>query len=285
MNEESAMSAAESSTQDNSLHDLLERAGIALEEPLREVRGHLEAHVMGMRLTSVFQPIADAGSGRVIGYEALLRARAEDRWPLAPEAVFALTDDPAQMVRLDRLCRTLHAVNFSRRRPSNEGDLYLNLYPQHLRTVSEGHGAFFDSILEHCGLSPTRVVLEVLESGLDDVPHLEQAMNNYRERGYRIAIVDFGRRYSKLDRLWRFQPEHVKLDRSLIAAASENAGMRRLLPGLFSIIHDAGALTVFEGIETFEQLALARDTGADAVQGNLVGHPTPSGFQSLRIQA
>lgn len=100
------MSAAKPNTQDDSLHDLLERAGIALEEPLREVRGYLEAHVMGVRLTSVFQPIADAGSGRVIGYEALLRARAEDRWPLAPEAVFALTDDPNQRVRLDRLCRT-----------------------------------------------------------------------------------------------------------------------------------------------------------------------------------
>lgn len=109
------MSAPKSNTQDDSLQDLLERAGIALEEPLREVSGHLEAIFMGVRLTSAFQPIANADSGHVIGYEALLRARAEDRRPLPPEAVFALTDNPEQRVRLDRLCRTFLDAGLTRR--------------------------------------------------------------------------------------------------------------------------------------------------------------------------
>lgn len=247
------------------------------------------AHAADLRLYSVFQPIFDAANGRLISHEALLRpwhlpatrgarpAIADVAGePISPEEVFARFGEQGDIVHLDRLCRTLHAINFSRQQQSHgkpHGDLFLNIHPRHLLEVSIDHGSYFESVLRRCGLAPERVVLEILESSVDDLPQLQKALANYQRRGYRIAIDDFGRSHSNFDRLWQLHPDIVKLDRSLIVSAGENERVRRTLPRLVDIIHELDALTVFEGIETPEQLQLARDCGADALQGYLLGRP------------
>ncbi|MBK1679010.1 EAL domain-containing protein [Rhodocyclus tenuis] len=246
------------------------------------------AHVADLRLNSVFQPIFDAGNGRLISHEALLRPwrrrgmagdegrRRGGEEAVSPEEVFARSGERGDIVHLDRLCRTLHTINFSwqqQLRGEQQGDLFLNIHPRHLLEVSGDHGSYFESVLRRCGLTPERVVLEILESSVDDLPALQKALANYQRRGYRIAIDDFGRSHSNFDRLWQLQPDIVKLDRSLIVTASDNDRVRRTLPRLVDIIHELDALTVFEGIETQEQLTLARDSGADALQGYLLGRP------------
>jgi EAL domain-containing protein (putative c-di-GMP-specific phosphodiesterase class I) len=239
--------------------------------------GRVEAEHAGIRLGSAFQPIVDANSGRLIGHEALLRPR-RDRDTAAeavpPEAFFARFDEGEGIVRLDRLCRILHTLNFSAQQPIG-GDLFINVHPRHLLAISGEHGAFFESVLRRCGLAPERVVIEILESSVDDLSRLQAALASYQRRGFRIAIDDFGCRHSNFDRLWQLRPDIVKLDRSLIVAASEQLRVRRILPRLVDIIHELDAVTVVEGIETADQLTLARDSGADAVQGYLLGRPAP----------
>jgi len=255
----------------------------------------VEARAAGLRLSSAFQPIFDARSGRIVSHEALLRPWRDARTtgsgdthcagaggqPVSPEEVFARSGERGDIVHLDRLCRTLHTINFSRQvgdrgeRDERPGELFLNIHPRHLLEVSSDHGAYFESVLARCGLAPQNVVLEILESSVDDLPRLQAALANYQRRGFRIAIDDFGRSHSNFDRLWLLQPDIVKLDRSLIAAASDNERVRRVLPRLVDIIHELDALTVCEGIETREQLALARAAGADALQGYLLGRPAP----------
>ncbi|MQY50806.1 EAL domain-containing protein [Rhodocyclus gracilis] len=266
-------------------------AARSAETRLEVVAGRVEALDARHRLTTAFQPIVDARSGAIRGHEALLRpwrnslssairsaqrGGAKADWQfVSPEDFLASSDDGLDIVRLDRLCRTLHSLNFSLHQPPVSGDLFLNVHPHHLLSVSGEHGAFFESVLRRCGLAPERVVIEILESSVDDLPRLEVALANYRRRGFRIAIDDFGRRHSNFDRLWQLQPDIVKLDRSLIVAASENPRVRRIVPRLVDIIHELDATTVFEGIETAAQLSLAIDAGADALQGYLLARPAP----------
>lgn len=176
-------------------------------------------------------------------------------------------------MHFDRLCRVVHALNFFHQSGA-QGDLFLNISGRHLLSVGKGHGHTFETLLRHCGLAPTQIVLEVLESGVDDLQHLQEAVNGYRSRGFRVAIDDFGCQHSNFDRLWRLTPDIVKLDRSLIVQASTNARARRILPKIIDIIHDLGAQVVCEGIETAEQHTLARAAGADLLQGYYYARPS-----------
>lgn len=242
-------------------------------DSLTQQDGHIVGHFAGLRLNSAYQPLVEARGGKVTGHEALLRATSKDGQAISPEAVFVLPCDSEQIVFLDRLCRTVHALNFLLQTGQGGGDLYLNIHPRHLLAVSAEHGLVFEAILKRCGLTPERVVLEILESAIDDTPLLAEAVAGYRSRGYRIAIDDFGRNHSNFDRLWQLEPDVVKLDRSLISTAETNPRVRRILPKLTDIVRELGAKSVFEGIENREQLAIAIDSGADLLQGYYLARP------------
>lgn len=229
----------------------------------------------GMQLSSVFQPLFDAGSGQARAHEALLRVQDAAGAPLSPAAAFAVPASSEEQVYFDRLCRVVHALNFARQAEAG-AELFVNVSGGHLLGVSHGgHGEIFERLLQQCGLRPGQIILEVLEARVDDISRLNEAVAAYRERGYRVAIDDFGCEHSNFDRLWRLTPDIVKLDRSLIVQSTGNERARRILPKLVEIIHELGAQVVCEGIETPFQHRLAVDAGADLLQGFYYARPSP----------
>jgi EAL domain-containing protein (putative c-di-GMP-specific phosphodiesterase class I) len=236
----------------------------------------------GLHLHSVFQALFAADSLQPVAHEALLRARDEQDRPVSPSDAFLRAVGPDDAIYFDRLCRTVHALNF-RQQGSIAGDLFLNVSGSHLLSVGGGHGSTFETLLKHCGLKPTQIVLEILESRVDHLQHLQEAIEAYRSRGFRVAIDDFGCQHSNFDRLWQLTPDIVKLDRSLIVQAASNSRARRILPKLIDIIHDLGAQAVCEGIETAEQHQLARDAGADLLQGYYYARPSPHCCQPITL--
>jgi EAL domain-containing protein (putative c-di-GMP-specific phosphodiesterase class I) len=228
-----------------------------------------------LNIDSVFQPIADSRSGRLIGHEALLRARSIDGREVAPEALFVLPSDAEEVVFLDRLCRTVHALNFLLQAQATGGDLFLNVHTRHLQHVVTDHGLVFEEILKRCGLGPEQVVFEVRERGDDDT-HLSDAIANYRRRGYRIAIDHFGQTHSDVKRLQALAPDIVKLDATLIAAAADSPHERGKLHEIIDTARQLGAVTIAEGIETATHLEIALQAGVDRVQGFLIARPLPA---------
>lgn len=227
-----------------------------------------------MHLSSVFQPLLDARTLQARAHEALLRVHDDTGRPLSPAEAFAIPTTADDIVYFDRLCRIVHALNFARQAPAG-AELFLNVSGRHLLGVSHGgHGEIFEHLLGECGLKPAQVILEVLEARVDDIARLNDAVAAYRERGYRVAIDDFGCEHSNFDRLWRLTPDIVKLDRSLILQGTSNERARRILPRIVDIIHELGAQVVCEGIETPEQHELAVNAGADMLQGYYYAMPS-----------
>jgi EAL domain-containing protein (putative c-di-GMP-specific phosphodiesterase class I) len=229
----------------------------------------------GLHLRSAFQPLLSAADLSPRAHEALLRATMDDGRPVPPPQAFRIPKKPEDIVFLDRLCRTVHAFNFAVQ--AGEGDvLYLNVDGRHLLNVEGGtHGRTFETLLAHCGLGPSQIVLEILESDISDDRRLIAAVAAYQERGYRIAIDDFGCSHSNFDRLWKLTPDIVKLDRGLILQSVANRRAGTILPKLVDMMHDLGAQVVCEGIETEEQHRMVVEAGTDMVQGFLYARPQP----------
>lgn len=234
-------------------------------------QGEFSSTFLGIQLNSAFQPIYDSELGELYGHEALLRPSLGGTQAISPEFAFSFAEQSGRLVKFDRVSRTLHVLNFRQIFDEN-GLLFLNVHPKLLSSVN-AHGKVFERILHSNSVPTNRVVIEIQESVVDHDKQLVEAIANYRERGYRIAIDDFGRKQSNLDRLWKLSPDYVKLDLSIVQQAEDNPRVRKILPKLVDIIRDLGAQPVIEGIETQVQLDLAIETGSTLLQGYFLGKP------------
>jgi len=131
------------------------------EDPIRSRYGAVEAKFGPLRLTSVFQPlVAMASGGRlVVGHQAYLRAIGANHAALPAPEVFASTREAAAIVYLDRLCRTVHMLNFLRQ-ATEDGCLFLHVHACHILGVPHDHGEYFNGVLHRCGLTPERIVIQ-----------------------------------------------------------------------------------------------------------------------------
>lgn len=233
--------------------------------------GEVSSKFAGLQLRSVFQPITQDKVDTPLGYEALLRPHIGATDALTPEAAFTFADNQGKLVKFDRVARTLHTLN-SLNLPDPRGLLFLNVHPKLLTSVN-AHGKVFENILHSHSVPTHQVVIEVLESAVDSDKQLSEAIGNYRDRGYRMALDDFGSKHSNIDRLWKIAPDFVKFDLSIIHEAQVNPKVRNALPSLIELAHSLGAQAIVEGIENAVQHQIALDSGATLLQGFHLGRP------------
>lgn len=233
--------------------------------------GEFNSTFIGIQLNTAFQPIYDSEAGDLYGHEALLRPTLGNELASAPEFAFTYAEQAGKLVEFDRVSRTLHVLNF-RQIYAENGLLFLNVHPKLLISVSE-HGKVFERILHANSVPTDRIVIEIQEALIEHDLQLTGAINNYRDRGYRIAIDRFGSNQSHIDRLWKLTPDFVKLDLNLIQQAETDKRVRSALPGLIKIIKDLGAIPIVTGIETQAQLDIALESGSSLFQGYFLAKP------------
>lgn len=241
-------------------------------EPFVQLQdGRISGNFRDVKIGSAFQPIFSLAHRRVVGYEALLRARAADGAGMSPLAVFDMATEGEESVFLDRLCRIVHIRNFMAQ-PNGASWLFLNINPA-VTVYGRLYGAFFADLMNRYGIPPHRIVVEILEGSIQDEGLLAEAVEFFKEQGCLVAIDDFGAGHSNFERIWRIQPHIVKLDRSIITQAATSRSVRRVIPNMANLIHEVGSLALMEGVETEDEALIAIDSDIDFVQGYYFGRP------------
>lgn len=214
-------------------------------------------------LTIAFQPIVSLGEGRCLGVEALSRFADGGG---SPDHVFEMAHSVGLGEQLEELAAR-QAVNFLPLIPEPQY-LAINLSPQVARDAS-------DRILDVTGESLQRLVLEVTEAAaVEGYDRLRDRLAPIRERGLRLAIDDAGAGYASLHHIVELCPDIIKIDRSLVHGMAVDRYRRSAVRAFVALAQDLGAATVAEGIETSEDLRVARELGITAAQGYLLGKPT-----------
>ena len=238
------------------------------------------------RLASHFQPIYSLTHHRAVGHEALLRATSlATGAPVPPMDLFGSVESDDARVSLDRAALLQHLAAYAGRN-ANEW-LFLNMHPRSLASPSGLSIREIGDALARNGLRPGQVVIEVLESTLPDDAGFDQRIEELRELGCLVSLDDFGAGHSNFDRVFRLQPEIVKLDRSVVVRAEVDPHARRIASQMVSLLHECGCLVLMEGIETDEGAYTALRCDVDFVQGYHFGRPAPdlaggAGLHALR---
>ncbi|HAX28878.1 MAG TPA: GGDEF domain-containing protein, partial [Alteromonas macleodii] len=145
-------------------------------------------------------------------------------------------------------------------------ELEQNAYFERLRECRERHG-----------LLPKDIGLELTENVLikSDNTILEN-LRAQRDQGVEISIDDFGTGYSSLSYLKQFPVSHLKIDRSFLRGAPENAYDSALMEAIVNVGHKLDLNIVVEGVETQNQSNYCKSLNVEYVQGFLYSKPISS---------
>lgn len=241
------------------------------------VDGRSIASFEDYRLDSAFQPIFRRGRGGLVleGHEGLLRPSLDDM-PVPVNRFFDSVDRD-QISFLERLCRVLHVRNF-RHGDNGTQKLFLNIDPMAFTDVlrSERVITRFMDRLEGHGLTPDRLVFEIIETSHEDKAVLFAVIEQFRAFGVSIAIDDFGAQHSNFDRVFDLNPDLVKFDLQWLSRCRGDQRAVRFLNGMVELIKELDVEVSCEGIETEQELRIALDAGFDLFQGYYLGRPAPA---------
>ncbi len=227
--------------------------------------GRVAGRFLKACVASVFQPIVDLRRQRVVGHQGLLRVEASGDSPLAPWSLFALAATDATLRHLDRLCRTLHTLNYFAHVDASQC-LFLNIEQRLLASVPNDHGQVFEGILAKLGLCPGRVVIVFPRSAVTQPELLARAARNYRARDYRVMVP-----VSNWDErmLGLFAEAQVDLVRVDVMPGTE----AERLSALALALGEHGVSLVAGRVESPDLLRSVIDASVDLAQGFVLGAP------------
>jgi EAL domain-containing protein (putative c-di-GMP-specific phosphodiesterase class I) len=154
------------------------------------------------------------------------------------------------------------------------------------RVRARGFAAELEETLSRHGLPAERLVLEVTESvALDSDSRTQANLSALRSLGVRLALDDFGTRYSSLSYLARFPVDLLKLDRTFLAGMADEAGQGQLVEGVLQLAASLGVPVVVEGVERADQIAGLTGLGATLGQGFFLGRPMDAEALAERLAA
>jgi diguanylate cyclase (GGDEF)-like protein/PAS domain S-box-containing protein len=245
---------------------------VALDTDLRRAleRDEIEVH---------YQPIIRLRDGAIAGFEALLRWRHPQTGMIQPDEFVAHAEQSDLIVNLGRQALRQAAKDLSRWQqffPSRP-PLYVSVNVTWRQIADEGFARELGAILKRAGLAKDSLRLEITESAvMAGAGAAEVGLQRLKAMGASLAIDDFGTGNSSLSQLARLPFDTIKIDRSFMTSARQDAAGPKVLASILSLADELKLAVVAEGIETDEDAALLRNMGCQQGQGFLFGAPMPA---------
>lgn len=250
------------------------KAGMAEElEIRREMEIALRQALEREQFTLHFQPIVSASTGRILGYEALLRWLHPEKGMISPMHFIPLAEETGLIDDIGRW--VLHRA--CQEAATWPGDTHIAINFSALQLARDTIIDEVAAALSASGLAPSRLEIEVTETVLlQDAQRALAVLNGLKQLGVRVSMDDFGTGYSSLSYLQKFPFDKVKLDKSFIDDLVGSEDAVAIVRAVVGLTHSLGKITVAEGVETDTQARLLRQEGCDELQGYLISKPLPA---------
>lgn len=217
-----------------------------------------------------YQPQICLRSGRVLGFEAMLRWNSALHGEVAPAELIPIAESAGLMPALGRWVAA-QACDAARRWPQDIR-ISINVSPSQF-----SEPLFFEEVRAATSSIPAdRVELEITESILlANTEEIVGQLDALRGHGYRIGLDDFGSGFSSMAYLRRFRFDTLKIDRSIVQDVALCGEARAIVHAILSLSQTLGIDTVAEGVGSMDEALLLQQAGCAAIQGFLVSQAMP----------
>ena len=227
-------------------------------------------------IIAYFQPILSADSHSVYSYEVLGRFVDSDGTvkSLGPFFSDANTTDQ-DALKVDRLVRRYAMKKYVEEKRTEY--LFINIRlawldkfvdkPEELPTIQWA---------QEFGIAPDRIVIEITEEEFNASDAYIGVLTYYKNAGFRIALDDYGKKASNIDRIAQIHPDIIKINIDYIHRSEDSYHYREYLKFLSTFAESVGIEVLYEGIETQKQLDICMSSKGRFYQGFFIAHPQES---------
>jgi len=235
----------------------------------------LDAVLRGSRIRAVLQPIcevAGAGPYRVHAVEALARVVQES--PLYnPGLLFEYAVRKDRVFEVDRRCISA-ALNEAQFLPEGTR-LFVNAHPQSMQNPQ--FASVVTEMVRQAGIDSSRVVIEVTEQHTIGDPHVfARKLDALRERGFGLALDDYGSGFANLHLLMALKPEYLKLSGLFLKGIDADPRRRTIVAATADMANRLGIPVIVEWLETEAQRRVVAELGIPFAQGYYLAQPAPA---------
>jgi EAL domain-containing protein (putative c-di-GMP-specific phosphodiesterase class I) len=246
------------------------RGDVARQQAIAALRQAIDAGEFVLH----YQPKVDMRTGRIVGIEALSRWNRPSQGLISPITFIPLLEESGLICEFGAW--VLRAAMLDYRdwiaKGINVPPIAINVSPHQLR-----HPDFVRQLEYALGAASAHrapLDIEITEGVLlEKTENVIDKLNAIGAMGVQVAIDDFGTGYSSLRYLARLPIDTLKIDRSFVAAMTEDPDDMAIVSSIIALAHGLDLNVVAEGVETEEQRKLLRLLRCDQMQGYLFSVP------------
>src|SRR6266480_651603 len=223
-----------------------------------------------------YQPIVSLASGKIAGFEALLRWEHPTRGLLGPEEFIAVAEETGLIRELGwwNLREACRQISDWKANPDADPDLIISVNLSVKQFLQPNLVSEIKGLLRELAFPPESLKLEITESTvMGDPSAAVEMLLQIKALGIRLAIDDFGTGYSSLSYLHRFPLDTLKIDRSFTKSMGEGGEGGEIVRTIMPMANNLRLDVIAEGVETIEQVAMLKELQCKYAQGYYFSKP------------
>jgi len=239
--------------------------------------GELATSIARDELRLHYLPIISCATGRVAGFEGLVRWEHAERGLLPASEFVGDAERTGAIVAIGNWALEEGCRQLAEWHAGDGATLKLNVNVAARQFAEPTLPAQVKRIINESGVAPGDVWLEITEETLQqDRETADRALRQLHEVGVRLVIDDFGSGASSLVSLKHYPIDAIKIDQSFVADLGRDRDGDAICSAIVALAHSLGLCAIAEGVETLEQFAALRALGCELAQGHVFGPARPA---------
>lgn len=240
------------------------------------IENMLRKAVKNRELFLEYQPQVDLRTGKVIGFEALVRWRKEGQ-NIPPSEFIPIAEEAGLIFEIGEFVLKSACMKLERIRNAGFDFITMSVNISSRQFKSGGFAEKALRILNDAGADPRYIEMELTEGVImENTEDIINIMKGLRKKGIMFSIDDFGTGYSSLSYLKRLPIDSLKIDRSFIMNIKANSDEASIVIAIIRLAHSLKLKVIAEGVEEEGQLKFLKLLECDVIQGYIYSRPLPS---------
>ncbi|MBR4626625.1 MAG: EAL domain-containing protein [Ruminococcus sp.] len=226
-------------------------------------------------LTYHLQPIVEAHTGEIVGYEALMRTTGDIK--MTPGQILKIAENQNDLYAVEKLTffNTLRLLS-DNQQIFEKRKLFINCLSNSLLSDED-----FNELYLNYGELLEKAVIEIVEESDATPDGIDLLKKRCRLAHSNLAIDDYGTGYSNSSNLLNYSPDYIKIDRSLISDIHNDLKKQQLVASVIEFCHENQLQALAEGVETLQEMKTVIRLGVDLIQGYYTSKPKPLLLNSI----